>query len=505
MTGHLCIATLHVPTAAAAAAAIPSCAGLADLVEIRLDAWWTDAPSEDAAVDDLVQVLDAAERTGAKLLATLRPKRQGGGFEGTEEVRVSLLVAAARAGFAAVDLENDHEAVGAVRRVLAEEGVDIILSDHRFAAAPHREEGLRRLQSMQDLDGLLDKIAYPSGALPDVLRALELTQRHLERNGKPCIAPYGNADASVRALLAVAGNHASYGHAPGAPPAISGQPALADIQATFTHWGLEAHDLARRPKNSPWLAVLGDPVRHSLSPRIHNAALRAAGRPERYGALVVPDSLPAMRLVQTISDRIGLHGASVTSPLKTHAAMVTQGDEAVQAIGAANCIRFRHGRAESTNTDATAAKRILEAHLAPGDTVAVLGAGGASRAIQYAAKQAGFNVMVCARNPPAAAPGIEFVPWAERADLRPAAWVQATTLGMDPDDETVLPVEAFEGAKLALELVYGHGPTPFQTAAAQAGATVVDGKKFLLEQAVDAYTYWTGDAPDRAAMEAALA
>lgn len=501
--GHRRVATVDAPTPAEAAGLLAGCTGLADLVEVRLDAWWSDVPAEDDAVEALVTVLDAAARAEVPLLATLRPVRQGGRFDGPENVRVGLLIAAARAGFDAVDLEDDHEAVGALCKLLVDEGAEVVLSDHRFRKAPDRETGLRHLQSMQDLHGALHKIAYPATALPDVLRALELTHAHVHRHGRPAVTPHGNADAPVRALLAVAGNHATYGHAPGAPPAVRGQPGLADVQAAWHHWGLGREDLGARPGGSPWLAVLGDPVAHSLSPRVHNAALRAAGRPERFGALRIPDSLPSMRLVATVAARLGMRGASVTSPLKHHAAMVATGDESVQATSAANCLRFVPGGAEATNTDASAARRLLSEHLDPGDTVGVLGAGGAARSIVHAAHTLDLDVTVCARDPDAYVLGARVVPWEKRGDLRAEAWVQATTLGMTEGDEPALPGGP-NGARLAVELVYARGPTPFQQTAEAAGATVLDGRRFLLEQAVDAYRYWTGAEPDRDLMEAAL-
>jgi hypothetical protein len=84
--------------------------------------------------------------------------------------------------------------------------------------------------------------------------------------------------AAWRALLAVAGNRLSYGHAHGSPPAVPGQPAAADVADVLHHWGLddaswqEASPQSHR--HEPWYAVLGHPVAHSLSPHLHNAALQ---------------------------------------------------------------------------------------------------------------------------------------------------------------------------------------------------------------------------------------
>lgn len=453
----------------------------ADLTEVRLDALWPTVPDADRATDDLTALV----ATEKPLLATLRPKRQGGGFDGDEQVRLGLLIAAARAGFDAIDLEADlrplHDIAAAARSE-----ADVVLSDHSLHAAPSRQDGLLRLQMMQDEKAILDKFAVPVGSFADTLRVLELVHAHRARHGNPAIAPLGGGPM-LRALLALIGNGATYGHV--GTPAVAGQPALADVDAVWDHWGIGSDDLGQ---HIPWYAVLGSPVEHSLSPRIHNAALRAAGRPERFGALDVPDSVGAYRLLATVASRMGLVGASVTMPLKQHAASVMKGDAIVQATGAANCVRFTDGAA--TNTDATALRRLLDGS----GRVGVLGGGGAARAALWAAHDLGLDATVTCRRADIGEPlarrfGATYTPWDERASIDADAWIQATPLTTG-----VLPDEPVAGSRV-IELVYKDGATDLERAAAQA----VSGRDFLIEQAVDAYSFWTGHEPDRAAMERA--
>lgn len=479
------VATVASRDLAACVAAIE--ATEADWIEVRLDALWPKVPGDEAA-----EHLVALTSLGKPLLATLRPVRQGGAFDGPEDVRISLLLAAARAGFAAVDLENDHPNVAPVVGLFRDES-SVVISDHGLSTTPSRDAGLIRLQSMQDLHAEFDKLAVPVGSFMDALRCLELTRAHAERSGRPAIAPLGGGP-ELRALLSLAGNQATYGHATGMRPAVSGQPSLADVDAVLEHWG---HPGPSRD----WYAVIGDPVQHSLSPRIHNAALRAAGRPERYGALQVPDSMGAIRLLCTVAPRIGLRGASVTSPLKMHAAQATRGDGAVQAIGAANCIRF-DAEPVSTNTDATAILRLL----GEAKSVGVLGSGGAARAALWAGNQLGVPVTLVCRDAAhgarlAESTGASVVAWNERATATADAWVQATPLGAGDAD---VPIQGVGLDSSFIELVYKGGPTPSQKLAADAGAQVIDGRRFLLEQARDAYRFWTGAEPPAGAMEAAL-
>lgn len=504
---HRAVATVTAPDAAAATAALRAAASdvPSGLVEVRLDAWWRSVPDSAQATDDLVALTDAARAAQARLLATLRPKRQGGSFDGDEQVRLGLLAACAAAGFTAVDVEADHADDDTVLAAIGEAGCardEMIASDHTLPTAPSRDDGLLRLLRMQDLNVGAEKLAFPVGSFVDTLRALELCHAHSARHGRPAVTPVG-ADAAVRALLALAGNRLTYGHATGSPPALPGQPAMVDVQRVWKRWGASPSDLGRA-EGPPWLAILGHPVAHSRSPRMHNAALRAADRPERYGALDVPDSVGAVRLVTSVAPRIGLVGASVTAPLKHHAlAVADEPDDLARSVGAANCLRFDDA-IHATNTDTTALERLLRPHTG---SVVVLGAGGAARAAIAAAVRLGRDVTFTSRDQGRAgevraAFDCAWIPWDEREALRGDAWVQTTPLGATADAAPV-GVAALTGAQALIEVVYAGGPTPLQRAATAEGIPVHDGIEVLVEQAVDAYRFWTGTDPDKAAMERA--
>jgi shikimate dehydrogenase/3-dehydroquinate dehydratase type I len=498
LTPHLVVASLLAPTASQVAAELRALPKEVDVAEVRLDGFWPTVPGEEAATDDLLAVLDAAP---VPLLATLRPRRQGGRFEGPEAVRLGLLSAAAQAGFRLLDVELDTLVPGLATE-LRRSGAGLVVSQH-LGESPCRTDGLQPLQAMQDADARLDKLAFEAGAFPDALRALELAREHALRGGHPTVSTMGYGGAPLRALLALAGNQATYGHSPGLEPAVPGQPDILEVVRVWRHWGLSPKELGGTAR--PWLAVLGNPALHSLSPRLHNAALRAAGRPERFGALDVPGSAGALRLTFHAAQRIGLAGASVTHPHKADAARIAACDEVARAVGAANCVRFTPEGAAATNTDASALRRLLAPHAKEGAKAAVLGAGGAARAAVWALRELGASVQVVARDAgqgkAAAALGATWVPWEERRSLRPAVWVQATTLGLQGHPS---PLEGQDLAGAAVvELNYAAGPTALQRQAGAAGCAVVDGRAVLLEQAVDAYRFWFGKEPDRAAMERA--
>lgn len=503
---HTLVASVLATSTAEAIAALGRLPPEVGLAEVRLDGLWPTVPQEDQATDDLLALADAGR---IPLLATLRPKRQGGRFEGPEQVRLGLLQTALRAGFAAADLEMDGLDPSGRVALLRQDGA-VVASSH-WPDTPCRSDGLNALLQMQDLGAAYDKLAFTAGAFPDLLRAFELARTHAERGGRPSVSTLVHGGAATRALLPFMGNRATYGAAPGLPPAAPGQPTVTDLVATWRHWGLAAADLdglAERP--GPWLAVLGMPVDHSLSPRLHNAALRAAGRRERFGALDVPASASALRLVLHVAPRLGMVGASVTAPHKADAARATKGDASVERTGAANTLRWRGEACESTNTDATALQRLIAPHAKAGDKALVLGAGGAARAAIAALQDLGASVCFASRDAAhaksvATATGATWVPWAERhsATPRPRVVVQATPLGRSASDERVLDPA---GVRLAVELVYSptSPSTRFEREAAAAGAAVVPGRQVLLEQAKDAYRFWFAGEPDAAAMAKAL-
>ncbi len=478
---HTTIATIQANDVATVVARLKTLS--ADAAEVRLDALWPTVPDAEAASDTLSAL---RESTDLPVIATLRPRRQGGAFDGDETVRVNLLAAAGRAGFH-VDLEADLQGLPVLVSAM---DTQVTLSSH-LPNAPPVEQGLTALTAMQDARATHHKLAWPIERHTDYLRALELAHVHAHRTGSPVITPMGTT-VWERLLLALVGNRATYTHHDDETPAAPGQPSITELHDAMTHWGLTTDELGA-PR--PWFAVLGDPVAHSLSPRIHNALLRHAGRNERFGALRVPN-LPGNLLATLVAaPRMGLMGASITTPWKGEAARLCKGDATVKATEAANCIRIRPGRIEATNTDATAIERLIQN--TPG-TVAILGAGGAGRAAAWACR--GRKTTIINRDEgrgrhAARIAGGAFTPWRDRRHVKADIWIQATSA-----PEAVKGTTA-NGASLVIDLVYKDQGAPTSLAA---NCPIIDGRAFLVEQARDAYRFWTGEEPDPTVMAAAL-
>lgn len=509
---HRVIASITAPTAAAAAAAVRALPPEATTAEIRLDALWPTAPDPQAAAADLALLADAADATHGpdgpvELLFTLRPVGEGGKHTGDEALRLNLLAGAGRAASQFIDLELGS-AVAPVTTTLQADGTKYFVSRHWEGPVPSREAGLRALLAMQDHRAEGEKLALRIGSFADELRALELCRLHAQRHGNPLVTPMGGGP-HLRALLAVVGNTGTYGHPPGLPPAADGQPGLDAIVSTWRHWGLARTDLqARDQPPRPWLAVLGHPVAHSLSPRLHNTHLRELGRPERFVALDVPASAAALRLALMVAGRTGMVGASVTAPHKEDAARIAQPDAVAKAVGAANCLRAEGETYVATNTDATAIRRVLAEHIDANAPCVVIGSGGAARAALWAARELGAVVHFTSRDPTRAERlakelGATWTPWERRSRLSGQAWIQATPVGATPGDPAPVAAAQLKGRPVCIELAYAAGPTAFEREARQAGCPVVDGRRMLLEQALDSHRHWFGQEPRREVMEAA--
>jgi shikimate dehydrogenase len=257
--------------------------------------------------------------------------------------------------------------------------------------------------------------------------------------------------------------------------------------------------------------VIGDPVRHSLSPVLHNAAYRELALDWVYVAFEVPDgatrgALEAMRILD-------LAGLSVTMPHKTAAAAYCDElTEDAAALRSVNTVSVgSSGRLVGDSTDGEGFLRSLRdaGHDPAGASVVLLGAGGAARAVARALGRAGAGVVVCARKPDAAAVAAQLAagesrPWAERAAAAAAATivVNATPVGMDAD-ELPLPLDALHPGQVLADLVYHPLETVLLRGARDQGAQIVDGLGMLVHQAALQIERWTGRPAPVAAMRAA--
>jgi shikimate dehydrogenase len=266
-------------------------------------------------------------------------------------------------------------------------------------------------------------------------------------------------------------------------------------------------------------AVIGEPVRHSLSPRLHNAAYRALGLDWVLVAFEVPKGAAAGAI--DAARTLDLVGYAVTMPHKTAiAALCDELSPDAAALRSVNTVTvLADGRVAGDSTDGSGFLRSLaEAEIEPaGRTVLLLGAGGAARAVALSLGGAGAQVVVAARNASAGAEaaalaGGTAVGWEDRSARAANAdiIVNATPLGMarpgggDAADQGLFADRVLGPQHVVVDLVYHPLETPLLRAARQAGATAVSGLGMLVHQAALQVERWTRQPAPLAAMRAAV-
>ena len=267
------------------------------------------------------------------------------------------------------------------------------------------------------------------------------------------------------------------------------------------------------------LFVIGDPVAHSLSPLLHQAMIDQTGAAYRYDVRTVrPEELPAF--VRWAKDG-GCAGFNVTMPHKEAILpLLDEVDATAASCGAVNTVCIREGRAIGHNTDGTGFLDSLagQGFYPQGRTVLLLGAGGAAKAVGHALAAAGAGrIIVCARRLERTAALAAQLPncgegivLAQDAIQQAAAacdlLVNATPLGMagSPAFAGLDFLQAMPPHAVVYDLVYHPRRTALLEAAARQGLRTVGGIDLLIRQAVRAFTFFTGETPDTAALYATL-
>ncbi|MEQ8436209.1 MAG: shikimate dehydrogenase [Ilumatobacter fluminis] len=256
-------------------------------------------------------------------------------------------------------------------------------------------------------------------------------------------------------------------------------------------------------------AVIGAPVRHSLSPVMHNAVFAESGLEWSFTRFeVVPGGAKAAIDAMAV---LGIGGYAVTMPHKQQAfECVDEVDPAAEALGAVNTVVLRDdGSTYGASTDGNGfVESLLAEGVAVADRrVAVIGAGGAARSIVNALGRVGAADIVILNRTRASAESAAELAEAARAgtfdDVADAdVLVNATSVGMGTDD---LPIDAglLRPDMAVADIVYHPLETALLRAARDVGATTVDGLGMLAHQAVLQQVIWTGQRPDPATLRRA--
>ncbi len=465
------------------------------LVELRLD-----------YIQGPVQVKRLLENRPCRSIITCRRTVDGGRWEQSEEARLLVLRTAIGEGADYVDLEEDIAPLvpryGATKR---------IVSHHDFHKTPIDLIGLHR--RLASLDADIVKIATMANRPEDNLRMLELVRSASVPTIGLCMGDIGTPS---RILAGRFGSPLTFA-------TFNDDRLLAPGQVGWR----QMRDVYRYDTITPATRIYGvvaDPVAHSLSPVVHNAALAAAG----IDAVYIPFRVPAEQIDRFLQDagRWPLAGLSVTIPHKqavlSHA---PHQDDLVRSIGAANTLAFGPDGIRAFNTDATAAVESLRAasvedHGLARDTslksglgirtALVLGAGGAARAVAFGLRERSVEVTVTARSIDqaraiAAEVGCRTVEWNSRHRVPHDCIVNATPVGMHPHvDETPFEKAHLQTYMTVFDTVYNPENTLLIKEARSIGCRTVTGVDMFVRQAAEQFRIWHGREAPEAVMREAL-
>ena len=428
------------------------------------------------------------------ILATCRRHQNQGRFNGSIEEQIRILNAAIDAGAQAVDVEVESaESIAADLQSLRGRAL-LVLSYHNYSGTPAMEPVLRRmLRIPADSYKIVTTARKPS----DNARVLALAKANPKKN--LILLAMGETGFPSRVLSTAFGAFYTYAAPLAASGTASGQVNARQLRNLYR--------VEKFSKAAKIYGVIADPVRHSISPAVHNRAFQS----RRLDAVYLPFLVhpPQLKDFFTLAGALPIAGFSVTIPHKQKIIRYLDVvDPLARRIGAVNTVWRKAGKWRGANTDAEGVTVPLsrQVRLAK-STVLLVGNGGAARSAAYALTTAGAKVSIVGRNPDrvrALAKACDAEPLSrEQAETMTFdALVHATPLGMFPHVNECFFRDRIP-ADLVFDMVYNPRETVLIQRAREQGAQVIEGMQMFIEQAVRQFEIWTGESAPHSVMEKA--
>ena len=472
-------------------------------LEFRLDSL-----AKPASILPKVKEFLAAHRD-TTVLATCRRKQFGGLFTGSLKAELEVLLAAAEAGCQIVDLEVESAEEAAPRQLdqlrdgLRAAGTALLISFHDFSRTKNLDQTALRIEVFQP-DFV--KVVSTAKSLADNLAVLKLIQEH-SRSVEVVGIAMGEEGLVSRVLGLRAGAPFTFAAFSDSP--ISDKPATVSTQATAPGqltartlrdlYRVEQLDQATRI-----FGVAGDPIAHSLSPLMHNAAFRR----ENVNAILLPLITHKVADLITLARELPLAGSAVTMPLKQEVLPhLANSDPLTARIGACNTLRTgADGKLYGFNTDVAGVIRPLERRLKlQGARIVVLGAGGAARAAVFGLVEQGAEVFIVNNvHEDAVKRAKQAKAKALKRDLFAKAafdvLINATPCGMEGNKQPLPITEKELNASLVFDMVYNPLETPLLKLAKERGIPVISGMEMFVQQGARQFEIWTGKPAPEAEM-----
>ncbi|MEM1228273.1 MAG: shikimate dehydrogenase [Planctomycetota bacterium] len=449
----------------------------APLVELRLDYI--------SRAVNLKRLLD--DRPGP-VVVSARRRDDGGRWNHSEQDRLMLLRSAIAAGVEYIDIEADMAAqiprYGNTKR---------IISFHDFTETPEELDDLHSAMAAEDAD--IVKIATMANTFSDNIRMIELTAKSKIPTIGICMGEMG---MMTRVLANRVGSPFTYATFSSDKKLAPGQLNWKDMNSIYHYESID--------KDTALFGVIADPVAHSHSPLIHNAAFIDAGINARYLPFRVPKD--DLQTFMNTCRNIGVQGISITIPHKEAALeYCTQAESSATGIGAINTMVFGEEERYGYNTDYRAAMDCIEETLnlqrgqensMQGKQALVLGAGGVSRAIAWGLRQRRCDVVIASRTRErsdmlAAEIGCRAIDWDDRHEPKSHLLVNGTPIGMHPDvDRSPYEASALNQYMVVFDTVYNPENTMLIKSAIRKQARVITGVDMFVRQAAYQFKLFTG-------------
>lgn len=448
-------------------------------LEFRLD--YLSKPG--LAIPRIKRFLDSHH--GTVVIATCRRAASGGKFRGSIASQFDVLSKAAGAGCQLVDMELQTALKckpEQIQKLRSRAG--LILSFHDFRATKKLNE---TLEKMLAYPADFYKIVSTATTLSDNVTMIKFLAREGDRHSMVGMC-MGEQGIISRVLGVRAGSVFTFASASAGEETASGQIAAQELRSVYR---IEQVDVATRV-----YAVVGNPIAHSLSPTIMNAAFRR----ENVNAVYLALHAKTLKDLLTCVREIPIHGISVTMPYKEAIlSHLDNFDSHTTKIGACNTVvRAQDGKLYGFNTDAAGIVRPLERRLntLEGARILVIGAGGAARAAVFGLKERGSEVYILNRS---AAPAKKLAHQArariiKRPDLKKLAFdviINATPVGMGHSRETPLQDKEIN-ARYVFDMIYDPPETRLLKLARERGAQIIPGIEMFVHQAARQFEIWTG-------------
>jgi 3-dehydroquinate dehydratase/shikimate dehydrogenase len=430
------------------------------------------------------------------ILATCRRHQNHGKFNGSIEEQFALLDLAVRHGAHAIDVEIETAEMAPERLSRFRGRAQVIISYHNFEATPPMDTVVHRmLRVPADAYKVVTTARKPSDNARVLAAAKTLPKQRM------VVLAMGELGFPTRVLSPVFGGVFSY-----AAPIYAEGTAAGQVSARLLRHLYRVEKLTKAAKI---YGVIADPVRHSISPAVHNRAFQS----RRMDAVYLPFLVSSAHLRDffSMAEKLPLTGFSVTLPHKQKIIRYLDAvDPLARRIGAVNTVWRKGGKWRGANTDAAGVTQPLSRLIrVPKSSVLIVGNGGAARSAACALADAGAKISIVGRNADRVRALAKICSaealLREQLDSRYFdAVVHATPLGMLPNVNECFFNGSIPG-DVVFDMVYNPLETELLKRARQQGKKIVPGVDMFIEQAVRQFEIWTGESAPRPAMLKAAA